>query len=168
MAYGASTPAVFNHEILAAGLAGAASVQAKVVAIPSMPVQEPPKFRDVSYSIRNAGRSLQITGHGDKNFHSSRGAFNRVSTQWKVTEDQRKLCLPYCFTEDASRIFEVISNDYPSATSDVWWDKMQKKVSNEAQAQSSRQEFMNLKKLPQETMRAYADRGWRLASCLPE
>ena len=27
---------------------------------------------------------------------------------------------------------------------------------------------MNLKKLPTETMRAYADRGWRLASCLPE
>ncbi len=45
---------------------------------------------------------------------------------------------------------------------------MQQKVSNEAQAQSSRQEFLNLKKLPQETMRAYADRGWRLASCLPE
>ena len=76
--------------------------------------------------------------------------------------------MPYCFTEDASRIFEVIANDYPSATSDVWWDKMQQNVSNEAQAQSSRQEFMNLKKLPQETMRAYADRGWRLSSCLPD
>jgi len=168
MAYDASMPAVFNREKLAAGLANAADVQAKVVARPSIPAQEPPKFRDVSYSIRNAVRSLQVAGHGDKNFWSCRGAFNRVSTQWKVTEDQRKLCMPYCFTEDASRIFEVIANDYPSATSEVWWDKMQQKVSNEAQAQSSRQEFMNLRKLPQETMRAYADRGWRLASCLPE
>ena len=45
---------------------------------------------------------------------------------------------------------------------------MQQKVSNEAQTQLARQEFRNLKTLPRETMRAYADRGWRLASCLPE
>ena len=51
MAYGASTPAVFNHEKLAAGLPDAANVQAKVVAIPSTPLQEPPKSRDISYSI---------------------------------------------------------------------------------------------------------------------
>ena len=45
---------------------------------------------------------------------------------------------------------------------------MQQKVSIEAQAHSALQEFMNLKNLPPETMRAYADRGWRLASCVPE
>ena len=124
-----------------------------------MPVPEAPRFRDISYSISNAVRSLQIAGHGDKTFHSCRGAFNRVAAQWKVIEDQRKLCMPFCSTEDASRIFEVIANDYPSATSDTWWEKMQQKVSNEVQAQSARQEFMNLKKLPHETMRAYAARG---------
>jgi hypothetical protein len=168
MDYVASTPVAFNHVNQLAGQVGAAGDQAKAVAKTSMPVQAPPNFRDMSYSISKAVRSLQIAGHGDKNFHSCRGAFNRVATQWKVTEDQRKLCMPYCFTEDASRIFEVIANDYPTATSEIWWEKMQQKVSNEAQAQSSRQEFMNLKKLPHETMRAYADRGWRLASCLPE
>jgi hypothetical protein len=165
--YVASTLAGSNRDKLVEQ-EDAAVNRAKRVALPSMPVQEAPRFRDVSYSISNAVRSLQIAGHGDKNFHSCRGAFRRVAAQWKVTEDQRKLCMPFCFTEDASRIFEVIANDYPLATSDVWWEKMQQKVSNEAQAQSARQEFMNLKKLPTETMRAYADRGWRLASCLPE
>eukprot|EP00173_Palmaria_palmata_P001513 Plantae.Rhodophyta-Palmaria_palmata.ctg18531.p1 GENE.Plantae.Rhodophyta-Palmaria_palmata.ctg18531~~Plantae.Rhodophyta-Palmaria_palmata.ctg18531.p1 ORF type:complete len:217 (-),score=3.59 Plantae.Rhodophyta-Palmaria_palmata.ctg18531:55-705(-) len=76
--------------------------------------------------------------------------------------------MPYCFSEHASRIFEEIANALLNASSEVWWDRMRERVSNDAQAQSARQEFMNLKTLPDETMRNYADRGWRLASCLPE
>ena len=49
--------------------------------------------------------------------------------------------MPYCFTEDASRIFEEIANAPPRAFSSEWWDSMQKRVANEAQAHSVRQEY---------------------------
>ena len=55
----------------------------------------------VDRSISNEDRSLQIAGHGDKNFHTCRGAFNRVAAQWKITDDQKTFCMPYRFTEDA-------------------------------------------------------------------
>ena len=94
-AYVEYIPAAFRHVKKEADLAGAAVNQAKVVAIPSVPVQEALMFRDISYSFSNAVRSLQIAGHGDKTFHSCRGASYRVAEQWKVTEDQRKLCMPF-------------------------------------------------------------------------
>lgn len=45
---------------------------------------------------------------------------------------------------------------------------MQQRVSNEAQAQSTRQEYLNLSKRPDETTRRYADRAWRLSGSLTE
>lgn len=71
-------------------------------------------------------------------------------------------------TSDASRIFEEIANAFPCSTSALWWTKMQKRVSDETQAQSARQGYFKLKKLPDETMGSSADRTWGLSSSLPE
>ena len=73
--------------------------------------------------------------------YACKGHFNRVATQWHVTENQRKLCMPYCFSGDASRIFEEIANAMTDASSEIWWQKMQVRVFNQAQAQAARQEF---------------------------
>ena len=68
MDYGASTPVAFNHVNQLAGQVGTAGDQAKVVAIPSVTIQEAPRFRYISYSISNSVRSLKIAGHGGQNF----------------------------------------------------------------------------------------------------
>lgn len=74
--------------------------------------------------------------------------------------------MPYCFTLDASRIFEEIANAFLDSSSAVWWKLMQELVCNEDQAHSARQKYFNLNKLPDETKRSYADWAWCLASSL--
>jgi hypothetical protein len=131
-------------------------------------VSESLKIYDVMKMFQMHLKPVQVHRPGEANFPAARRCWTRVARSLTLSPEHEASTVGMAFTGPAATVYEKVLGDSISATAVELWEKMEKRLYNDAQVQAQRSKFHTARLGTNETIEDFPQRIRDLGTGLPE